>query len=141
DPANDNYKHFRNSYFDDNNMGAIERYKYFNRPHGNTPILDNTNQTPGSGLPDSEDINRDNSLNESEAYFNYRIKLRPNMNVGENFIVDKHAVDVKLKDGSTASETWYQFKIPKESYSEAVGGISDFRSIRFIRLFLTGFED
>lgn len=141
DPANDNYMHFRNNYFDDINAGAIDRYKYFNRPHGNTPILENTNQTPGSGLPDSEDINRDNSLNESEAYFSYRIKLHPNMNVGENYIVDKHTVDVKLKDGSTSAETWYQFKIPKEAYTEAIGGISDFRSIRFIRLFLTGFED
>lgn len=141
DPANDNYRHFRNAIYDDNNTGAIDRYRFFNRPHGNTPILDNSNQTPGTGLPDSEDINRDNSLNESEAYFNYRIKMRPNMNVGENHIVDKHTVDVKLKDGSNSSVTWYQFKVPKEAYDEAVGGISDFRSIRFIRMFLTGFED
>ena len=35
--------------------------------------------------------------------------------------------------------TWYQFKVPVRS-GEAVGSIKDFKSIRFMRMFLTGFE-
>ncbi|MBO5960807.1 MAG: cell surface protein SprA, partial [Paludibacteraceae bacterium] len=35
---------------------------------------------------------------------------------------------------------WYQFKVPIRNYSEKVGSIRNFKSIRFVRLFLTGFE-
>lgn len=142
DPANDNYKYFRDTDYDAQGATALERYKRFNGPHGNTPVNDNDpNFTPGTSLPESEDINRDNTLNESEAYFQYRIRLEPNMEVGENFIVDKHTQNVTLKDGSSSPETWYQFKVPIRSYDQAVGGIGDFRSIRFMRMFLTDFED
>lgn len=142
DPANDNYKHFRNSDYDAENATALQRYKKFNYPHGNSPVaLDDPNSTPGTSLPESEDINRDNTLNESEAYFQYTIPLKPNMDVGEGFIVDKFTSDVTLKDGNVYPETWYQFKVPIRAYDHAVGGIADFRSIRFIRLFLNDFED
>lgn len=36
--------------------------------------------------------------------------------------------------------TWYQFRIPIRQYDEKIGNIQDFRSIQFIRLFLTEFE-
>ncbi|MEJ7673609.1 MAG: hypothetical protein WKF59_13120 [Chitinophagaceae bacterium] len=38
-------------------------------------------------------------------------------------------------------ETWYQLRIPINSYNRKVGNIPDFKSIRFIRMFLTDFED
>ena len=31
---------------------------------------------------------------------------------------------------------WYQFKIPVREFDNRVGGITDFRSIRFIRMFM-----
>lgn len=145
DPASDDFKHFYDAEYDTDNASILQRYRYFNNPHGNAPILSGSNatETAGSSIPESEDINRDNSLNETEAYFQYRVKIEPNMQVGvTQYLVDKTvAENVKLPDGRLTTNTWYQFKIPIRSYSSKVGGISDFRSIRFIRMFLNGFED
>src|SRR5690606_10385578 len=91
--------------------------------------------------PENEDINRDNSLNETEAYFQYRVRIEPNMEVGSNNIVNKKVTNVRLPNGRQQEETWYQFKIPIKNYDQAVNGISDFRSIRFLRLFMSDFQD
>lgn len=144
DPSSDNFKHFYNSDYDGEGASVLKRYRYFNNPHGNAPILASTNATSsaGSSMPESEDINRDNALNETEAYYQYRVKIEPNMQVGTNYIVDKTVAErVKLPDGRETRNTWYQFKIPIRSYTSKVGGINDFRSIRFMRMFLNGFED
>src|SRR6185312_15071911 len=87
-----------------------------------------------------------NTLNETEEYFQYVVDLKPptdpEMNIGSNYIVDKKSVRVgPLADGSFRNETWYQLRIPIDSYDKKVGNIPDFKSIRFIRMFLTGFED
>src|SRR6476469_10689829 len=63
------------------------------------------------------------------------------MQIGQNYIIDKKIVGVKLADGSTRNETWYQMRVPIHSYDRKVGNIPDFKSIRFIRMFLTGFDD
>ena len=39
------------------------------------------------------------------------------------------------------TEKWYLFRIPIAEYEKKVGNIPDFKSIRFIRMFMTGFED
>lgn len=143
DPASDNYHHFRGHDHDQAELSAIERYKHFNNPSGNSPVTDASSTFTNSGttMPESEDINKDNTLNETESYFQYRISLRHNMNVGEQNIVDKKVITVKQKDGRMEEEIWYQIKIPIREYDHAVGGISDFRSIRFMRMFLSGFQD
>lgn len=143
DPANDDYHYFRGSDYDQNEPGVIGRYKKFNNPHGNSPIAaaNQTYSSAGTNIPEAEDINRDNTLNESEDYFQYRVDLSPNMQVGTNYIINKQVANVKLANGQTEEETWYQFKIPIREYSNKVGGISDFRSIRFMRMFLSGFND
>jgi cell surface protein SprA len=142
DPSTDNYRFYRHADYDNNGAGILTRYKDFNSPHGNSPISDGNVNQSATNIPESEDINRDNTLNETESYYSYRIDLTPNMAVGTNFIVDKYtALNVKMPDGSFEDETWYQFKIPIREYQEVVGGIGDFRSIRFARMFLTGFQD
>ncbi|WP_181358314.1 cell surface protein SprA [Taibaiella chishuiensis] len=150
DPASDNFHHFRGQDYDQlaNRQGeALLRYKDFNNPSGNSPVTDLNSQftSSGSTIPESEDINRDNSLNETEAYYQYRIRMmpanNPAMQVGQNFIVDRKISDVKLANGRTQSETWYQFKVPIRQYDNVVGGIGDFRSIRFVRMFMSGFQD
>ena len=143
DPANDDYHHFRGQDYDNEKKSVFQRYRKFNNPQGNSPVSDNNSQFSNAftNVPESEDINRDNTLNENEQYFQYRIEMKPNMQVGTNFIVNKQITPVKFPDETTANETWYQFKIPIRNYTERIGGISDFRSIRFMRLFLTGFED
>lgn len=143
DPSSDNFKHFYNSDYDQGNAGVLERYRYFNNPQGNSPVLnDNSGSqtSAGTSFPESEDINRDNTLNESEAYYQYRIKMEPNMQVGTNHIVDKRQTTVTLPDKTQSVNTWYQIKIPVKEFDAKIGGISDFRSIRFVRMFMNGFD-
>jgi cell surface protein SprA len=145
DPSGDNYKNYRDAGFGLND-GILTRYKDYNNPEGNSPI-DNGGQFSSAQTlyPDAEDLNRDNTLNETEEYFQYSVDLKPSaatqMQIGTNFIVDKKVVPVSLVNGQTRNETWYQYRIPIESYNGKVGNIPDFKSIRFIRMFMTGFTD
>ncbi|MEI7505027.1 MAG: cell surface protein SprA, partial [Paludibacter sp.] len=145
DPSGDNYHFYRGSDYDNSQKTILERYKYFNGTEGNSPEATNVTETYGTtatSLPDMEDINSDNTLNEYEKYYQYRVKIkRDKMSVGDNFITDKITSTVTLKDGTQDDVTWYQFKIPIHTDSvEKIGSIRNFKSIRFIRMFLTGFE-
>jgi len=142
DPANDNYHYYRGDDYNDRKLSILERYKKFNNTQGNSPVSDNSNNysSAATNEPDAEDLNRDNSLSKSESYFQYRVKMQPNMEVGENFISDKRTAQVSLENGNTDQVTWYQFKIPIDDYQQKVGNIQDFRSIRFIRMFMTDFQ-
>jgi len=142
DPSNDDYQFFRGNGLDE--APVLQRYKRYNNMQGNSPITDANSafSSAATTVPESEDLNRDNTLNEAENYYQYRIDLSPNMQVGSNFITNKYDnPSVTLPDGSKEPETWYQFKIPITEFQNKVGNINDFRSIRFMRMFLTGFED
>ncbi|SHF48989.1 cell surface protein SprA [Cnuella takakiae] len=144
DPSNDNFIGYRNGEFDKTGAGILARYKNINNPHGNSPVANNTDQFTSAFTlyPDQEELNRDNTLNETEEYFQYRVDLRPNMDPLTNrLITDKRTVTVDLADGSRRDETWYLFRIPVQNYDAKVGNIPDFKSVRFIRMFLTNFED
>ncbi|UPK69281.1 cell surface protein SprA [Chitinophaga filiformis] len=138
DPSNDDYRHYR-SY---DRADILQRYKRYSNPEGNSPVSQNTTySSAATNIPESEDLNRDNTLNETEEYFQYRVNLRPNMAVGTNYIVDKIAAEVTLANGNKTIENWYQFKVPISSFGAKIGSIPDFKSIRFMRMFLTGFTD
>ncbi len=147
DPSADNYHYFRGSDFDNNPFysSVLERYKNFNGPDGNSPT-DAQNQenypTAATTLPDIEDLNRDNTLSESERYFQYEIELDPQkMEVGNQYITDVFtAQGIQLPNNKVTSTKWYQFKIPVSQPDRAIGGIKDFRSIRFMRIFMKDFE-
>ena len=148
DPSADNYHFFRGADYDaDPKYGSIvERYKMYNGAEGNSPATEQSNeefQTQATTLPNVEDINRDNTLNEQERYFQYKVNLVPEkMNVGENYITDIYtASDIPLENGKRGTVKWYQFKIPVQSPDVVVGNIQDFKSIRFIRMFLKDFEE
>ena len=147
DPSADNFRFYRDAYYDQQKTGILGRYKQFNSPQGNSPVA-----TAGSDFataftmyPDGEDLNRDNTLNEAEEYFQYRVDLKPPghplMQVGQNFIADRKVVNVQLADGTRQDQLWYQFRIPVTGYQARVGEIPDFKSIRFIRMFMNDFED
>ncbi|MBP1668180.1 MAG: cell surface protein SprA [Bacteroidetes bacterium] len=135
DPSNDDFKYFLDTYYDDAEAGVIERYKQYNNVEGNSPT---TEQSEGdfadaSTLPNTEDINHDNTLNETEAYFEYHAEIRPGeMNFDNPYIADIIAGD---------NVNWYLFRIPISEYESKVGNIDDFKSIRFMRMYLTGFTD
>src|SRR5690606_9670608 len=86
DPSADDFKYYLDEEFDQNNIKILERYKKFNGMEGNSPIISNNNlpYTPsGSNIPDNEDLNNDNTINELESYYEYKINLRPSeMQVG-----------------------------------------------------------
>ena len=88
-----------------------------------------------------EDINLDNTLNEYERYYQYRVSIRPeDLEVGKNHITDKQVSVVPTRDGGEQTVEWYQFKIPLADFEKAVGAISGFTTIRFVRMFMTGFK-
>ena len=144
DPANDNYHYFRGRDYDQMRASILRRYKYINNPQGNSPdseSRDESYDTSYKTMPDVEDINQDYTLNEYEKYFQYRVSIRPeDLVVGRNFIVDKRIASPKLRNGKTEEVTWYLFRIPLSDYEDKVGSISDFTSIRFMRMFMTGFK-
>src|SRR6185436_8461941 len=139
----DNFKNYRDPTYDQAQTGILGRYKDVNNPHGNSPVSNNDAEFINAFTlyPDQEELNRDNTLNEVEEYFQYRVNLKPFMTVGNEFITDKREVDVHYVNDSTGKEHWYLFRIPVNQFQDKVGNIPDFKSIRFIRMFLTGFED
>ena len=144
DPANDNYHYFRGSDFDQREASILERYKRINMPQGNSPDSDSRTEsydTSYKTTPDVEDINQDYTLNEYEKYFHYHVSVHPGDTIlGQNFIVDKRIGRPNLRNGKQGYVTWYQYRIPLNKWEEKVGSISDFSSIRFMRMYLTGFE-
>ncbi len=143
DPSGDNFRHYRGSDQDRRQLSILDRYKYFNGTEGNSlAVEDNGSSGTSRTTPDVEDINNDNTLNENESYYQYKVSLRPkDMVVGNNYIADSREVTVKLRNGSNSKVTWYQFKIPIQDYQSAIGTIRGFNNIRFMRMFLTDFKE
>ena len=79
DPSADNYQYYRGNNLDAENAGILARYKKYNNPQGNSPIADNNAQFSSAATmyPDQEDANKDNTLNETEEYFQYVVTLKP----------------------------------------------------------------
>lgn len=146
DPSSDDFRYFRSSYYDANNVKINDRYKLYNNPEGNSPVDEDTDEeymTSASAYPNVEDINKDNTLSEAENYYQYEIDLRPDrMMIGENHIVDiQEARNIQLANGETTTCRWYQFRIPIREPNQKVGNINGFQSIRFMRVFLNDFEE
>lgn len=143
DPANDNYHYYRGTDYDNMQASIIRRYKYINNPQGNSPDNQNRKEsydTSYKTTPDVEDINQDYTLNEYEKYYQYHVSIRPeDLVVGTNYIVDKRETAPGLRKGGRGKADWYLFRIPLHEFQRKVGGISDFSSIRFMRVYLTGF--
>ncbi len=145
DPSNDDFHYFRGSDYDFQQKGILERYKRYNGHEGNSPTSEMSTEsypTSGSTLPDMEDINRDNTLSETESYYQYKVSVRPgDIKVGSNYIVDEIEYEATLANGVKSRVKWYQFKIPVTEYQKVIGPIRDFKSIRFMRVFLKNFEE
>lgn len=144
DPAGDNYHFFRSDYYDEVRAGILDRYKHYNGVEGNSLAPEqspNPQYQSSRAVPDVEDINQDNTLNEYERYFEYKVSIRPeDLEVGKNYITDKQVSVVNTPEGNQ-TVTWYQFKIPLAQPDKVVGGINDFSTIRFARMFMTGFKE
>lgn len=143
DPAADNFQFFRGANLDAINASIISRYKDFNNTQGNSPTLNQSSETyPTSSTtyPDVEDINKDQTMNTVESYYEYKISMdRSELQEGRNYIVDEKTTSVTLENGNTQETKWYQFRVPIRN-GTSVNGISDFNSIRFVRMYLTNFK-
>ena len=143
-PSADKYHYFRGSDYDREQRSILDRYKYINNPNGNSVDSENSPESYSTAYktqPDVEDINQDFTLNEYEKYYEYKVRIAEEaMQVGQNYIVDKRVASQKTRDGVVRDYTWYLFRIPVDQYERREGGISDFSSIRFMRMFMTGFS-
>ncbi|WP_425545545.1 cell surface protein SprA [Gaetbulibacter jejuensis] len=137
DPSNDNYTYFLNTSGD-----IFERYKKYNGTQGNSPETFTETNRGSTTQPDVEDINRDNTMNTIDSYYEYEIDITPASLVATNEqINDIKTRDVVLPNGDTREVKWYQFRIPISEPTSAVGGITDIRSVRFARMYLNGFTE
>ena len=144
DPASDDYRYFRGSQYDANNASILTRYKDYNNTQGNSPTSNLSQEsypTSATTYPDVEDINKDQTMNTVESYYQYKVSLNASdLVVGQNHIVDEKNVTVTLDDGSQKSFRWLQFRVPINTPDQVVNGMSGFSSIRFMRMFMTGFK-
>ncbi len=147
DPAGDNYHYYRGNDYDDREANIFDRYKYYNGTEGNSTASEDKFTSSATTSPDAEDLNGDNTLNESEQYFEYIVNIDKaifqNENEWEdNYITNMVESQVELKNGKNENIRWYQVRIPiKTNKKRAEGGITDFRSIRYIRMYMTGFQE
>ena len=133
DISADNFKYFLDGDFDASDANIVERYKHYNGTDGNSPFNTGNDFTPAnSTLPDKEDINDDNTISFLEEYFEYRILLQKDQILNSDFVVDQ------VEDDS-GEATWYQFRIPLEKFTGKYGD-PDFQNMRFVRMYLTGWE-
>ena len=142
DPSGDDFHYFRGTDFDNVSTQILDRYKDYNNTDGNSSTTEQSPEnypTSASTQPNTEDINRDNTLSETESYFQYKIRLFPGMDVGDSYISDVLETSVKTENGSQRNIKWYQFRVPVYQPDNVVGGIQDFKSIRFIRMNFTNF--
>jgi len=148
DPSSDDFQYYQGPQLDAAHAGILQRYSMYNGNEGNSKTSEQSQALLGlstsasTSLPDGEDIDHDNNMSQDDEYFQYQVSMRPkDLVVGQNFVNDKVTSQVKLANGATAPVTWYQFRIPINAYKQAVGGIQDFKSIRFMRMFMTNFAD
>ena len=147
DPGGDNYQYFVSA-----QGNILDRYKYYNGTDGNAPIAFSDTDRGNTTVPDTEDINRDQSMNTIDSYFEYQVPIAKNMTIGNHpFVTDvRENVKVTAPNGEEITARWIQFKVPIqknyyegtsfEPYFESVNSIEDLRSVRFMRMVLSGFE-
>ncbi|MDI9337137.1 MAG: cell surface protein SprA [Alphaproteobacteria bacterium] len=145
DPSQDDYEWYLDDKFTSTD-GILRRYINFNNMENNSPVVSGgSNILPQATIyPDVEDLNKDNTLNQNESYYQYEIPIEPGMNTSNSpYIYNTKVSPVFNVDDTTAYhfETWYQFRIPIRNFTTKIGEIRDFKSIRFLRLFLKDFND
>ncbi|WP_188373470.1 T9SS outer membrane translocon Sov/SprA [Winogradskyella haliclonae] len=137
DPSLDNYTYFLNTDGD-----IFERYRQYNGFEGNTPDTFSQTNRGNTTQPDVEDVNRDNTMNTIDSYFEYEVDITPaTLNANNPQINDIKVAPVTLPNGNTRDVTWYQFRMPISEPTRAIGGITDIRSVRFARLYMTDFTE
>jgi cell surface protein SprA len=143
DPSNDDFEFF-------NNVSStavprlLDRMKRFNGPEGNAPLNNGQQRDQfirGNRYPDTEDINNNKSLDQTEAYYEYVIEVKrlPNSNELDTAAMKYFRQSTIVTDRNGNKEKWYRVQVPINS-GIPVGQISGFRGIQFMRMYMTDFE-
>ncbi len=138
DPSADNFDYYLGDDHDQADRKILERYKNYNGMEGNSPV---SGSRGSSNLPDNEDLNKDNIISDLEEYYEYKLDLDPSkMEIGQNYIVDKKEVIKNVEGSDNINVNWYLVRIPIREPENKYGNIQGFKSIRFMRMYLTGFS-
>ncbi len=138
DPSADDFRYYLGTDYDAEKAQILQRYKNYNGMENNSPIISGNSPYSASGttIPDNEDLNGDNTLTDLETYYTYNIDLFPGQqDVGKKYIVDKIT-----PPGFNSEVTWYLYRIPIRDFDGQVGDINGFKTIKYIRMILSGFQ-
>ncbi len=79
-------------------------------------------------------------MNTLEQYLEYKVNLTPDsfgVTGANHYITDS----IKFIPSGGVQQTWYQFSIPLSEYYQNVGNMPDLRSMQFMRIYLSGWQD
>jgi cell surface protein SprA len=116
DPCGDNF------FFNASGSSNRDHYFHINGTEGNALLTDI------GRIPDTEDLNRNGSLDRLNSYFRYEIPL------------DTSAANNPYIAGGGDNDRWYLYRIPLKDNKDFFGDHS-FSNIKMIRLFTTGVEE
>ncbi len=135
DPSADDFRFFLDQDFTDDDF-IVKRFKdNLGMENNAPPINQNDLVTPAStATADKEDINADNSINDTEGYHEYTIDIKPSEILENKYIIDKVAVP------NRENTFWYLYRIPIRNPDKSID-VEGFKSIRFMRMLLTGWEE
>lgn len=151
DVASDNFRFYADDFSSADDLKR--RYRQFNNQEGNSGVNQGTQlRQSGTNIPDSEDLDRDNTLNETESYFQYEIPIVADPTDPRRVLDPVRQTSggpeskgwiTDTREDITTGRIWHRFRIPLTALNSdaQVGGITDFRSIRFMRMFLKDFQD
>lgn len=138
DPSGDNYQYYLQA-----DGPIVNRYRNYNGTEGNSPVEFSNDDRGNDPTPTAEDVNRDNTMNTIDSYYEYEIPIFENMGVGNDnntgFISDVRLSETEVLNGEIRETKWVRFKVPIYEPT-GVNNISDFRSIRFMRMIVTDFD-
>ncbi len=152
DPSNDDYEYFLQA----PGPNIEDRYRRYNGTDGDSPTDVSETNRGRTGHPTVEDVNRDNTTNRINQYFEYTVDINPNTLTPETNQLVSEVQDFtgEALDGSAIRSQWIQFRIPlsdedisRPGFSDAdkvrtsIGSSVDLRSARFMRMYLTGFSE
>lgn len=133
----------------DNSLSLLERYKDFNNPQGNAPFNDTGSDQyqRGNRFAESEDLNNNKFLDKGESYYQYTLDIQPTNSVdlpGElelDLTNNKFVTqDTVVTNSNSVREKWYRVRIPITTGFDDSKNISGFRSIQFMRMYMTKFK-
>ncbi|MEO5572563.1 MAG: cell surface protein SprA [Bacteroidia bacterium] len=140
DPCGDDFFYFRNSHYDNLQLGVLDRYKKFNGTEGNSNTATPDGYTiSATTLPDNEDINRDFQTEPDESYNEYYVDFTKPSNEWNN-VVDSTTATAQTPDGKGRTVKWYQFKIPVNEADSVINSGANLKSINFIRMYMKGWS-